>query len=325
MKIGVIGGGSWGAALAQVSAINGEDVLLWARNHQVVATINKDHCNPDFLPGIILAPTITATTDLGDLRECDLLLVVTPAQHMRAVLSKAIVGTRPLVLCSKGIEAHSELLMSQVAHELCPDAPIAVLSGPTFAHEVAAGLPTAITLACADTNLANRIATRLAQPHFRPYVSNDVIGAEIGGALKNVFAIACGAVGGRGLGQNAVAALIARSFAEMTRFGLALGAQAETLAGLSGLGDLILTSTSPASRNHSLGLRIGQGQNATPVSVTHHEITEGAYTAPALQKIAQRVGVDMPVVDAVCALLEGSVDIDTAVSRLLARPLTAEI
>lgn len=324
MKIGVIGGGSWGAALAQVSAIDGEDVLLWARNHQVVATINKDHCNPDFLPGIILAPTITATTDLGDLRECDLLLVVTPAQHMRAVLSKAIVGTRPLVLCSKGIEAHSELLMSQVAHELCPDAPIAVLSGPTFAHEVAAGLPTAITLACADTNLANRIATRLAQPHFRPYVSNDVIGAEIGGALKNVFAIACGAVEGRGLGQNATAALIARSFAEMSRFGLAMGAQAETLAGLSGLGDLVLTCTSPASRNYSLGFRLGQGEGVSGSSDAPKHIAEGAFTATVLQKIAARIGVDMPVVDAVCALLASEASIDVVVSALLARPLRTE-
>ena len=320
MKIGVIGGGAWGTALAHICAQRGEDVRLWARNQAVVSVINHDHRNPKYLPDTALSPSIAATTDLGDLGECDLLLVVTPAQHMREVLSQATIGTRPLVLCAKGIEASSQMLMSQVARDVCPDAPIAILSGPTFAHEVAAGLPTAVTLACANTALAQRIAARIARPHFRPYVCDDVIGAEIGGAAKNVLAIACGAIEGRHLGKNSSAALIARGFAEMTCFGLAMGAQAETMGGLSGLGDLVLTCTSPASRNYSLGRCLGRSEAA---NVGNH-VTEGAYTAPVLQKIAQRIGVDMPVTDAVCALLSGRVDIDEVVSTLLARPLRTE-
>ena len=324
MKIGVIGSGAWGTALAQVSASGGEDVLIWGRNQSVVASVNRSQSNPDFLKAIVLAPTIAATIDLDDLRECDVLLVVTPAQHMRAVLSQASVGARPLVLCSKGIEAGTQMLMSDVARETCPDAPIAVLSGPTFAHEVAAGLPTAITLACADTDLARRISTRLARAHFRPYVSNDVIGAEIGGAVKNVLAIACGAVDGRKLGQNSGAALIARGFAEMTRFGLAMGAQAETLAGLSGLGDLVLTCTSAASRNYSLGLSLGQGIDVTRALAMQNSVVEGAFTAPVLQKAARAAQIEMPIVDAVCALLSGETDIDAVVTGLLARPLRYE-
>ncbi len=320
MRIGVIGGGAWGTALAQICAQDGEEVLLWARNQVVVGAINHTHRNSDFLPGVTLSPTLTATTVIADLRECDLLLVVTPAQHMRPILSQAKIGARPLVLCAKGIESSSQMLMSEVARDVCPNAPIAILSGPTFANEVAAGLPTAFTLACSDTTLAQHIAVRIARPHFRPYLCDDVIGAEIGGAVKNVLAIACGAVEGRRLGQNSAAALIARGFAEMSRFGLAMGAQAETMAGLSGLGDLVLTCTSPASRNYSLGLRLGQGEAAN----AENNIIEGAFTAPVLQKIAKRICVDMPVTDAVCALLSDEVDIDEVVSALLARPLRTE-
>jgi glycerol-3-phosphate dehydrogenase (NAD(P)+) len=324
MKIGVIGGGAWGTALAQVAASSGEDVLLWAREDKVIASINGSHQNTAFLIGVPLSPTIRATSALSDLHACDVLLVVTPAQHMRSVLSEAKVGVRPLILCAKGIEAGTQLLMSEVAHTLCPGAPIAVLSGPTFAHEVAAGLPTAVTLACEDMPLGQSLATRLARPHFRPYVSSDVIGAEIGGAVKNVLAIACGVVDGRGLGQNARAALIARGFAEMTRFGLAKGAQAETLAGLSGLGDLVLTCSSTASRNFSLGKGLGEGKPAAELLAERNTVAEGAFTAPVLQAAAQALGVDMPVVDAVCALLTGDAPVDQVVSQLLARPLRRE-
>ena len=244
MKIGVIGGGAWGTALAQVAAHGGRDVTLWAREAEVVASINAAHRNDAFLKGIALSPTIRATSDLADLAGHDALLVVAPAQHVRAVLGHTPVGTTPLVLCAKGIEAGSRMLVGEVARATCPDAAVAVLSGPTFAHEVAGGLPTAVTLAARDDDLRRRLSDRLAAPHFRPYASSDVVGAEIGGAVKNVLAIACGVVEGAGLGQNARAALIARGFAEMTRFGLARGARAETLGGLSGLGDLVLTCSS---------------------------------------------------------------------------------
>jgi glycerol-3-phosphate dehydrogenase (NAD(P)+) len=323
MRLGVIGGGAWGTALAQVAAESGEHVWLWAREAEVVASINARHENQLFLAGIPLSPTIQATSDFDALSDCEALLIVTPAQHMRAVLGAANIGNRPIILCAKGIEAGTERLMSEVAQEVCPNAPIAVLSGPTFAGEVARRLPTAITLACADAALGQRLATRLAQPHFRPYASTDVIGAEIGGAVKNVLAIACGVVEGRGLGQNARAALIARGFAEMTRFGLARGASPETLGGLSGLGDLVLTCSSTQSRNFTLGKGLGEGRVAAEL-LAGRTVAEGAFTAPVLQLAARAAGVDMPVVDAVCALLTGESDVNAVVGALLARPLRSE-
>lgn len=324
MKTGVIGGGAWGTALAQVAAGGGAEVILWAREAEVVEAINTAHENTLFLKGTVLSPLIRATDRLADLKECDILLAVAPAQHLRSVLAETPVGQRPLILCAKGIEAGTQQLMSEVAAQVCPKAPIAVLSGPTFAHEVAAGLPTALTLACADTTLARTLATRLAQPSFRPYVSSDVIGAEIGGAVKNVLAIACGVVDGLGIGLNARASLIARGFAEMTRFGLARGAQAETLAGLSGLGDLVLTCSSTNSRNFSLGKGLGEGQPAADLMADRRTVAEGAFTAPVLQLAARAVEVEMPVVDAVCALLDGAISAPEAVTRLLARPLRGE-
>jgi glycerol-3-phosphate dehydrogenase (NAD(P)+) len=325
MKIGIVGGGAWGTALAQVLASNGEEVLIWAREPDVVEAINAKHQNHLFLPSTTLSPMVEATGALGDLRACDIMLVVTPAQHVRATLSAMSVGVRPLILCAKGIEAGTQMLMSEVAAAVCPDAPIAVLSGPTFAHEVAAGLPTAVTLACENSELGRQIARRIARPHFRPYVSRDVIGAEIGGAVKNVLAIACGVVAGRGLGNNAAAALIARGFAEMTRFGLHRGADAETLGGLSGLGDLVLTCSSSASRNFSLGFGLGQGQDVAQLLSKTPTIAEGAFTAPVLQAAAHASGVDMPVVDAVCDLLSGNTKVDDVVSALLSRPLRNEV
>lgn len=323
MKIGVIGGGAWGTALAQVAAHEGRDVILWAREPAVVDSINATHANALFLAGVALSPTIRATGDLGALADMDAILVVAPAQHVGSVLAAAPIGGIPLVLCAKGIEAGSKRLVGEVARAVHPDAPIAVLSGPTFAHEVAAGLPTAVTLACEDEALGEALATRLAARHFRTYASTDVAGAEIGGAVKNVLAIGCGVVEGAGLGQNARAALIARGFAEMTRFGLARGARAETLAGLSGLGDLVLTCSSTSSRNFSLGVGLGHGEAAAALLADRRTVAEGAFTAPVLREAARDAGVDMPITEAVCRLLEGA-PVRDVIGDLLARPLKDE-
>lgn len=324
MKIGVVGGGAWGTALAQVASAGGEETLLWAFEPDVVEAVNRRHENPPFLPGIALNPAIRATSNLGDLNQCDALLVVTPAQHMRAVLEQAPDWDRPLLLCAKGIEERSGELLHRVANQACPAAQVAVLSGPTFAHEVAKGLPTAVTLAADELVLAERLRDRIAQPTFRIYVSDDVAGAEIGGAVKNVLAIACGVVEGRGLGQNARAALIARGFAEMTRFGLAYGARRETLAGLSGLGDLVLTCSSTSSRNYSLGKGIGEGRSAAELLADRKTVAEGAFTAPVLARLARDRGIEMPIVEAVDALIAGMATVDQALGALLSRPARSE-
>jgi glycerol-3-phosphate dehydrogenase (NAD(P)+) len=324
MRIGVIGAGAWGTALAQVAAAGGEEVLLWAREPEVVESVNCAHENVVFLKGVPLSGTIRATAALGDLSACEAYLVVTPAQHLRAVLGAMEAGGKPLVLCAKGIEDATGLLMHEVAAEAQPGSPIAVLSGPTFAHEVAAGLPTAVTLAVEDRALGEALVARLARPFFRPYLSDDVAGAEVGGAVKNVLAIGCGVVEGRRLGQNARAALISRGFAEMTRFGLAKGARIETLAGLAGLGDLVLTCSSVSSRNFSLGKGIGEGARPSELLSDRKTVAEGAFTAPVLQRAAAALGVDMPIVDAVCALLAEQASVDEVVARLLSRPLRPE-
>ena len=323
MKAGVIGAGAWGTALAQLLAADGQVVRLWALEAEVVDAVNGSQENPLYLPGIPLSPSIAATGAMADMADCDLLLVVSPAQHLRSVVAQAPAGV-PLLLCSKGIEAGTSLLMSEVAQQAQPRSPIAVLSGPTFAHEVARGLPTAITLACEDRALGERLAARIARPAFRPYLSDDVIGAEIGGAVKNVLAIACGVAEGAGLGLNARAALISRGFAEMTRFGLARGARAETLGGLSGLGDLVLTCSSTNSRNFSLGKGLGEGQAAADLLANRRTVAEGAFTAPVLRAAALAAGVEMPVVDAVCALLADAVPLAQVIDALLARPLRPE-
>ena len=324
-RVGVIGGGAWGTALAQVLASGGEDTLLWAREEEVAHGINSAHENKLFLAGVPLNPLLKATQIIADLGECDAILVVTPAQHTRSILASMDKDGRPLILCSKGIEESSMKMMHEVAREEHPSSPIAVLSGPTFAHEVAAGLPAAVTFAADDVEVGEKLRDRIAQPSFRPYLSDDVVGAEIGGAVKNVLAIACGVVEGRGLGQNARSALISRGFAEMTRFGLAKGARAETLAGLSGLGDLVLTCSSTSSRNFSLGKGLGEGLKASELLADRKTVAEGAYTAPVLQRAAAQAGVDMPIVAAVCALLDGSASVSDIVEHLLARPLRSEL
>ena len=324
MSVGVIGAGAWGTALAQMLASDGRDVLIWAREAELVAEINSARTNSLFLPSATLSDTIRATGDLGEMAGLDALLVVTPAQHMGNVLAAMPEHPRDLVLCSKGIEAGTGRLMNHVAKDAAPGSAIAVLSGPTFAHAVAAGLPTAVTLACAEGEEQwDRIAPLVARQAFRPYFSDDVTGAEIGGSVKNVLAIACGVVDGLGLGQNARAALIARGYAEMLRFGEALGARAETLAGLCGLGDLVLTCSSTSSRNFSLGKALGEGRKADELMADRKTVAEGAHTAPVLVELAARHAIAMPIVTAVYDLLKGD-EPRAVVSALLSRPLRAE-
>ncbi len=328
-RVGVIGGGAWGTALAQMLASDGSAVLLWARETDLVSEINAAHTNALYLPGVSLAGSITATGNLADLAALPVLLVVVPAQHLASVLAGLPAftgdGIRDIVLCAKGIEAGTGRMMVDVARDAAPHAALAVLSGPTFAREVALGLPTAITLACSGGEAQwQRLSTAIARPTFRPYFSDDIVGAEIGGAVKNVLAIACGVVEGLGLGENARAALIARGFAEMLRFGEARGGRADTLAGLCGLGDLVLTCASTASRNYSLGKALGQGMSAAEALSGKASVAEGAATAPVLAELAAREGLAMPIVDAVCRLLSGEAPARVVVSELLARPLKAE-
>jgi glycerol-3-phosphate dehydrogenase (NAD(P)+) len=319
-RVGVVGGGAWGTALAQVAATGGRETLLWAMEPEVVEAVNGRHENSPFLPGIPLHEAIRATADLADLDSCDAWLVVTPAQHMRSVLERAPTGERPLVLCSKGVEERSGKLLHDVTHEVCASAPIAVLSGPSFAHEVAAGFPTAVTLACQDRALGEELRARINLTHFRIYCTDDVAGAEAGGAVKNVLAIACGIVDGKGFGQSARAAVIARGFAEMTRFGVAMGGRRETLAGLSGLGDLVLTCSSTSSRNFSLGKAIGEGGDVGALLKDRRTVAEGAHTAPVVHRIALERDIDMPITAAVVDLLGGKVNIDQLLETMLSRP-----
>ena len=324
---GVIGAGAWGTALAQVAGWAGLDVLLQAREPEVVESIRARRVNEAFLPGVVLDDHVAVTGNLADLGACDLILAVPPAQHMRSTLTAFAAHYRPgvpVILCSKGIERGSLKLMTDVLAETLPAAPAAVLSGPSFAGEVARGLPSAVTLACADEALGEALMWTLSAPGFRPYLATDLIGAEVGGAIKNVLAIACGIAEGRGLGRSAHAALITRGFAEMTRMGVALGGQAETVAGLCGLGDLVLTCSSPQSRNMSLGLALGQGQTVEQALAGKRSVAEGYESAPAVRELATKMGVDMPISLAVAALLNGETTVEGMIGSLLSRPLKAE-
>lgn len=324
---GVIGAGAWGTALAQVAGWAGLDVLLQAREPEVVDSIRARRVNEAFLPGVTLDDRVRVTGELADLAACDVILAVPPAQHMRSTLQAFAAHHRPgvpVVLCSKGIERGSLKLMTDVLAETLPAAPAAVLSGPSFAAEVARGLPSAVTLACADEALGESLMETLSAPAFRPYLATDLVGAEVGGAIKNVLAIACGMSEGRGLGRSAHAALITRGFAEMTRMGVALGGQAETVAGLCGLGDLVLTCSSPQSRNMSLGLALGQGQSVEQALAGKRSVAEGYESAPAVRELAAKMGVDMPISLAVAALLAGETTVGDVIEDLLSRPLKAE-
>ncbi len=325
--VSVLGGGAWGTALAQVAAAAGCKVLIWAREPEVVTSINRDAENALFLPGIKLNPSIRATADLADAAKSQLILAVPPAQHMRAVLRAVrphLEPGAPLVLCAKGVERGSLALMTDVLAEEIPDVSPAVLSGPGFAKDVARGLPTAITIASPDPDLANRIVATIGLPTFRPYVADDLVGAEIGGAVKNVIAIACGVAEGRKLGDGARAALITRGFAELTRLGLAMGAKAETLSGLCGLGDLVLTCTSLSSRNTSLGAALGEGRKLKDILAERRSVAEGMESAPAVVALAAKHDVEMPICEAVDAIVNERIDVDEAISALLSRPFKVE-
>jgi len=326
-RVGVLGGGAWGTALAQVCARAGLEATLWAREAEAVRSINQAHENRLFLPGVTLDDSVIATDRLADVGESDFILATAPAQHLRGVLREFALHARlglPIVLCAKGIEQGSLKLMTGVLAETVVGADAAVLSGPSFAGEVARGLPTAITLASADGNLAKALAEAIATPAFRPYISSDMIGAEAGGAIKNVLAIACGIVQGRGLGRSAHAALVTRGFAELTRLAVALGGQAETVAGLCGLGDLVLTCSSAQSRNMSVGLALGRGESLEDALEGRISVAEGVASAPAVRQLARKLGVEAPISEAVAAILAGEVGVDDAIAGLLSRPLKSE-
>ena len=327
-RIGVIGAGAWGTALAQTVRAAGGDVLLWAHEEDVVETINRTHENPVFLPGIKLDPAIRATGVLDEAASADAVFLVTPAQHLRRV-SAALAGTLPLgtpvVVCAKGIEQGTACLLSEVAAETLPGRPIAVISGPTFAAEVASGLPTAVTLATRDAKIGEALVAAIGSSRFRPYLTDDVIGAEIGGAVKNVIAIACGIAHGRGFGDNARASLITRGLAEITRLGLAKNGRSATLMGLAGLGDLTLTCTSTQSRNYSLGEALGRGETLQDVLGARVTVAEGVFSAEAVSALARRLDVEMPISDGVASVLQGRHTVDQAIEALMARPFRNEI
>jgi len=325
---GIIGGGAWGTALAQALAQAGRDVTLWAREAEVVAGINEAHENKTFLPGIFLSQNIRATANMAELAQTDAWLLVAPVQHTRAVcadLAQKAGGRRqPVVICSKGIEKTSLTFPSVFVAEELKDHPLAVLSGPTFAAEVARGLPTALTLACADLALAKELSQAINSRSFRPYLSDDVVGAEIGGAIKNVLAVACGISTGAAMGDNARAALITRGLAEIMRLGEAMGAKAETLMGLSGLGDLVLTCSSFQSRNMSLGAALGEGKTLAEILASRNSVAEGVPTSAAAAALAEQKGVDMPIIRAVDAIVNHGASVTSTIEALLSRPLKAE-
>lgn len=326
-RIGILGAGAWGTALAHISSRAGRAVGLWAYEPEVAQDIAGAHENRRYLPGIALDRAIAASAEPGALASCELVVLAVPAQHARAVLRSFARFHRPgtpVVIATKGIERKTCAFMTEVVGAEIARAPKAVLSGPTFAQEVARGLPAAVTLACEDVALGAAIAGALGSAAFRPYLTDDVRGAEVGGAVKNVFAIACGIAQGRRLGDNARAALITRGFAEMTRLGIALGARPETLTGLSGLGDLVLTCTSAQSRNTRVGLALGRGERLDDAVGGRPWIAEGVATAPALVALARRHGVEMPIAEAVNAILNEGADIDAQIGALLSRPFAAE-
>jgi glycerol-3-phosphate dehydrogenase (NAD(P)+) len=319
-RIAVIGAGAWGTALANAAARAGREVILWARDPAAIATLATTRESPR-LPGIKLDERVAATGALADVAGADAVLLAVPAQDLRtaAIALSAHAGKGvPVVACAKGIERGTHKFMTEVIAEELPAALPAILSGPSFATDVARALPTAITLACADEAVAAMLALALGSQTFRPYHTTDVRGVEIGGAAKNVLAIGAGIVEGRKLGASATAALVTRGFAELARFGRALGARPETLTGLSGLGDVVLSCSSPQSRNFSLGIALGQGRK--PDS----KLAEGAFTAAALVELANEKNVEMPIATAVAAVLDGSLSVDAAIESLMARPFRAE-
>jgi len=326
-SFGIVGGGAWGTALGQTLRQAGRDVVLWAREREVVDEINAEHRNTLFLPDVTLEAGLRATDDLAEIALQDVLLMVTPAQYVRPVaqeLAAHLPAAKPVVICAKGLERATSKLLGEVVSETLPDAAQAVLSGPSFAADVARGLPAALSLASLQEDLGRSLAAAIGYRHLRIYWANDPIGVQLGGAIKNVLAIAAGIVEGKGFGASAHAALVTRGFAEMRRFGAVLGAKPDTLMGLSGLGDLLLTCGSPQSRNMSLGRALGQGQLLDQVLGNRRSVAEGVYTAAAVVHAAARAGIEMPISEAVHAIVAGSIGIDGAIEALLSRPQRAE-
>jgi glycerol-3-phosphate dehydrogenase (NAD(P)+) len=326
-SLGIIGGGAWGTALAQTLRQAGREVVLWARESEVVDDINRRQTNALFLPGVRLDAGLRATADLAEMAAQDVVLLVSPAQHVRAVsgdLARHLAEGTPVVVCAKGLEQATSKLLGEVVAETLPGARQAFLSGPSFAADVARGLPAALALASLDERLGRRLAASIGYRHLRIYWANDPIGVQLGGAVKNVLAIAAGIVAGKGFGASAHAALVTRGFAELRRFGEALGARPETLIGLSGLGDLILTCGSQQSRNMSLGRALGQGQGLDAALGHRRSVAEGVYTAAAIVRLAAEKGVEMPISEAVNAIIQGAISVDAAIETLLSRPQRSE-
>jgi glycerol-3-phosphate dehydrogenase (NAD(P)+) len=324
--IAIVGGGAWGTALANILAGTGHPVSLWMRSHASAGEVERTRTNERYLPGVRLSERIKATADAAALGTARAVLLVVPTQSLRAVLGElapALPAGVPLIGCAKGVEGATGLFPSEIVGAVRPGSPIAILSGPSFAADVARGLPTAVTLAAADERRAADLAALLSGPTFRVYHATDVRGVEIGGAAKNVLAIAVGIVSGRGLGESAKAALIARGFAELMRFAASAGGRPDTLMGLSGLGDLVLTCGSAQSRNFALGQAIGAGK--APGDATGGKLAEGVFTAPALLALARAAGVEMPICEAVEGVLAGGLSVDAAIARLMARPVGPEM
>jgi glycerol-3-phosphate dehydrogenase (NAD(P)+) len=324
-RIAVLGAGSWGTALAHAALRAGRDVVLWSRDPKTAEAIAATRANP-LLPRVTIDKRIAVTSSLADALKADAILAAVPAQSLRSLataIAPSLRGDIPVISCAKGIERGTHKFMTEIISESSPRAIPAILSGPSFADDVVRGLPTAVTLAAADEAIAAGVAKALGSSTFRPYHSTDLRGVEIGGAAKNVLAIATGIVSGRGLGASAAAALVTRGFAELVRFGRKLGARPETLTGLSGLGDLVLTCSSPQSRNYSLGLLLGKGMTAEDAQKST-KLAEGAFTASALSEMAQEHNVDMPIVAAVSAVLDGTMSVDDAIGSLMTRPFRAE-
>ncbi len=325
--LAVVGAGAWGTALAKVASLDRRSIDLWVYEADLVKTINEKHDNPVFLPGLELPESIRATSNLADVAHADILFLAMPAQHMRPVLQSLKKDLKPqtiLVICAKGIEQKTGALMSDIIRAECASSPLAVLSGPSFAGEVAQGLPTALTLAVEHESVGKAIIDILGRQSFRLYVSRDIIGAQIGGAVKNVLAIACGIVDGRKFGENARAALITRGFAEMTRLGLAMGGHAVTLSGLCGLGDLVLTCASRTSRNMALGAALGEGKSLQQLLANRSSVAEGVFSAEAVTFLAKRYKVEMPIATAVAAIMASELSVEEAISNLLSRPFKYE-
>lgn len=322
-RIGVIGAGAWGTALAAAARRAGREVIMWAYEPEVAHSINERHENTTYLPGVSLDAEIRATDDVSQAANADAILLAAPTQRIRDVCT-GIDTAAPVVICAKGIEQRSGALVSEIVAEALPGIPTAILSGPTFAAEVAHRLPAAVTLACADEKLGASLSEALRTPEFRIYQSGDVIGAQVGGAVKNVLAIACGIVEGRKLGDNARAALITRGLAEIVRLGIAKGARAETFLGLCGLGDITLTCNAMQSRNFSLGVALGKGESLDAVLGARNSVAEGVFTASSVCQLARSLDVEMPIAQAVDRILNAGTDIGETISALLARPMRAE-